>query len=77
MDGYSEKPEIEALLAAVKALASPGEVLRGVAGRALDAYRLLGYAEERVAADALAEDLVGVFRRWHKVVIGLRGSEGC
>ena len=64
MDGYSHKSEIEAALAAIIALGGPGEVLRGVAEKARDAFRRLDYAGESVAADDLAERLVVVLRRW-------------
>jgi len=66
VNGFSHKEEVEKLLAAIIALGGPGEVLRGVAEKARDAFRNLDYAGESVAADDLAKRLVVVLRRWDR-----------
>ena len=56
--------EVRKLLEAAGKLASPGDVLFGVAHAARETFDLLDYASERGAADLLAALLEDVLKEW-------------
>ena len=70
MNGYSERREVEEVIAAVGRLASPGDVLFGVAHGALETFGLLDYANQRAAADLLAAKLETAIREWGEIAKG-------
>jgi len=72
-NGYSEKIEVETAIAAAGHLASPGDVLHGVAQAAIETFRLLDYASQRAAADLLAAKLETAIREWAEVAKGFVG----
>ena len=62
--------EVKEVLAAAGRLASPGDVLFGVAHGALETFGLLDYANQRAAADLLAAKPETAIRQWNEVAKG-------
>lgn len=62
--------EVKAVLAAAGRLASPGDVLFGVAQAAHETFGLLDYASQRGAADLLAALLEDVLKEWTEEIKG-------
>ena len=73
-NGYSEKIEVETAVAAIGHLASPGDVLHGLAHTAIETFRKLDYSNERVSADNLAGRLIPVMREWNAFMLTLLGD---
>jgi len=59
--------EVRAVLKAAGRLASPGDVLYGVAQVAYETFGLLDWANQRAAADLLAAKLETAIREWNEV----------
>ena len=75
-DGYSEKIEVEAVLAAIGRLISPGDVLYSAAHSAIEVFRKLDCANERKAADLLAEKLEHVMKAWKEEIVAMNPESG-
>jgi len=66
MPNGGEMADVEAVLDAVGKLASPGEVLHGIAGAAKETFGLLDYASQQRAEAWLTGHLEVVLGLWQR-----------